>query len=279
MEYLAILMRSLCWERLKQRQTEHKRLWKGTKPNERFFLPPLSPLYRAASSCGGSRRLWERWQHLPAELTMRKGVWPQCWVCPSTMAAMSPGQGHWGQPAWNESRVKMAGKWQWATLSNILENVVCEREDLEGINGRWRGCEARSQREARWQAGGSSPPLLIASNGQQDQAGQDENEDDCCVSASGQQGQADDGKGSRSQIWITLDDEQSRGSPSRNNWLLMVILSGVGSLSGDKQMIEGQAAYYLQSWRAIQYQSRPHSSIDQLCRCKYWTQRWEFSHP
>ena len=94
-------------------------------------------------------------------------------------------------------------------------------------------------REARWQAGGSSPPLLIASNGQQDQAGQDENEDGCCVSATGQQGQADEGKGSRSQIWITLDDEQSRGSPSRNNWLLMVILSGVGSLSGDKQMIEG----------------------------------------
>ena len=154
-------------------------------------------------------------------------------------------------------------------MSNILENVVCEREDLEGINGRWRGYEARSQREARWQAGGSSPPLLIASNGQQDQAGQDENEDDCCVSASGQQGQADDGKGSRSQIWITLDDEQSRGSPSRNNWLLMVILSGVGSLSGDKQMIEGQAAYYLQSWRAIQYQSRPHSSTDKLCHCKY----------
>ena len=154
-------------------------------------------------------------------------------------------------------------------MSNILENVVCEREDLEGINGRWRGCEARSQREARWQAGGSSPPLLIASNGQQDQAGQDENEDGCCVSATGQQGQADEGMGSRSQIWITLDDEQSRGSPSRNNWLLMVILSGVGSLSGDKQMIEGQAAYYLQSWRAIQYQTRPDSSIDQLCRCKY----------
>ena len=34
------------------------------------------------------------------------------------------------------------------------------------------------------------------------------------------------GRGSRSQIWITLDDEQSWGSPSRNNWLLMVILSG-----------------------------------------------------
>ena len=81
-------------------------------------------------------------------------------------------------------------------MSNILENVVCERKDLEeGINGRWRGCEARSQREARWQAGGSSPPLLIASNGQQDQADQDENEDDCCVSTNGQQGQADEGKG------------------------------------------------------------------------------------
>ena len=43
MEYLAILMRSLCWERLKQGQTEHKRIWKGTKPNERFFLPSSPP--------------------------------------------------------------------------------------------------------------------------------------------------------------------------------------------------------------------------------------------
>ena len=85
---------------------------KGNETQRKVFFSPLSPLYRAASSCRGRRPLWERWQHLPAELTMRKGVWPQCWVCPSTMAAMSPGQGHWGQPAWNESRVKMAGKWQ-----------------------------------------------------------------------------------------------------------------------------------------------------------------------
>ena len=113
------------------------RLWKAAKSNERFFCPFLPSSLQWVGCWGQLASESAPLRKLPASagptLTMRKGVWSQCgtqcWVCQPTMRCYVwgrwAGQPHWGLPAWKESRVKTAGKWQ----QHVISCQMFVRED------------------------------------------------------------------------------------------------------------------------------------------------------